>query len=104
IEFSLYPLGYIIVGPLAEKVFEPLMSGDNFLTNTIGQIIGVGPGRGMSLLLILLGILTMISTCLAYLSPRLRSVEEELPDIDIILDTNQTVTTFPEAVTSASSH
>ena len=104
IEFSLYPLGYIIVGPLAEKVFEPLMSGDNFLTNTIGQIIGVGPGRGMSLLLILLGILTMTSTCLAYLSPRLRSVEEELPDIDIIVDVNQTVTTFPEPVTSGSSN
>ncbi|NTW21675.1 MAG: MFS transporter [Nostocales cyanobacterium W4_Combined_metabat2_030] len=80
------------------------MSGDNFLTNTIGQIIGVGPGRGMSLLLILLGILTMTSTCLAYLSPRLRSVEEELPDIDIILDVNQTVTTFPEPVTSVSSN
>jgi MFS family permease len=101
IDVAFYPLGYIVVGPLAENVFEPLMSGDNLLTHTIGQIIGVGSGRGMSLLLIILGLLTIIPTGFAYLSPRLRLIEEELPDI--VLGTEENLTTTSEPVASVSS-
>ncbi|AHJ31341.1 MFS transporter [Nodularia spumigena CS-584] len=78
------------------------MQGNNFLTNTIGQIIGVGAGRGMSLLLVILGTITMIPTCFAYLSPRLRLIEEELPDI--VLDTEENIITISEPVASASSN
>ncbi|UKO95765.1 MFS transporter [Nostoc sp. UHCC 0870] len=75
------PLGYITIGPLAEKVFEPLMATDGFLAGNIGQIIGVGTGRGMGLLCIIMGILTISATCIAYFFPRLRLVEDELPDV-----------------------
>ncbi|MBE8986730.1 MFS transporter [Nostoc sp. LEGE 12450] len=75
------PLGYITIGPLAEKVFEPLMATDGFLAGSIGQIIGVGTGRGMGLLCIIMGILTISATCIAYFYPRLRFVEDELPDV-----------------------
>ena len=80
IEVAGLPLGYIIMGPLAEKVFEPLMATNGFLAGSIGLFIGVGPGRGMGLLLIIMGILTILETCIAYLYPRLRLVEDELPD------------------------
>lgn len=53
------PLGYITIGPLAEKVFEPLMATDGLLAGSIGQIIGVGTGRGMGLLCVIMGILTI---------------------------------------------
>ncbi|MFN6530372.1 MFS transporter [Nostoc sp. ChiSLP03a] len=81
IEAAALPLGYITIGPLAEKVFEPLMATDGYLAGSIGQIIGVGSGRGMGLLLIIMGVLTILETSLAYLYPRLRFVEDELPNV-----------------------
>jgi MFS transporter, DHA3 family, macrolide efflux protein len=81
IEVAGLPLGYITVGPLSEKVFEPLMAADGLLAGSIGQIIGVGTGRGMGLLFMLMGIFTILLTCIAYFYPRLRLVEDELPDV-----------------------
>ncbi|NDJ23276.1 MFS transporter [Nostoc sp. B(2019)] len=80
IEAAGLPLGYIAIAPLAE-VFEPLMATDGFLAGSIGQIIGVGTGRGMGLLFIIMGIFTISATCIAYFFPRLRLVEDELPDV-----------------------
>ena len=67
--------------PLAEKVFEPLMATNGFLAGSIGQIIGVGSGRGMGLLPMIMGVLTILETSIAYLYPRLRFVEDELPNV-----------------------
>ncbi|WP_226889401.1 MFS transporter [Nostoc sp. MG11] len=80
IEAAGLPLGYIAIAPLAE-VFEPLMATDGFLAGSIGQIIGVGKGRGMGLLFIIMGIFAISVTCIAYFFPRLRLVEDELPDV-----------------------
>lgn len=81
IEAAALPLGYITIGPLAENVFEPLMANHGSLAGSIGQIIGVGSGRGMGLLLIIMGVLTILETSIAYLYPRLRFVEDELPNV-----------------------
>jgi hypothetical protein len=56
------------------------MSTGGLLAGSIGQIIGVGPGRGIGLIFITLGALTMLATVVAYQYPRLRLLEEELPD------------------------
>ncbi|AOX00772.1 hypothetical protein BJP34_16165 [Moorena producens PAL-8-15-08-1] len=74
------PAGFLIVGPLAEKVFEPLMISDSLWANRIGTLIGTGVGRGMGLLLILLGGVSLLITLLASWYPRLRLLETELPD------------------------
>jgi MFS transporter, DHA3 family, macrolide efflux protein len=92
------PLGYITIGPLAEKVFEPLMATDGLLAGSIGQIIGVGTGRGMGLLCVIMGILTISATCITYFYPRLRFVEDELPDVidEVALATSATgITAIP---------
>jgi MFS transporter, DHA3 family, macrolide efflux protein len=75
------PLAYVIAAPLAEKIFEPLMSVDGLLAGSVGKIIGVGSGRGIGLLFAILGILTILVTIAAYQYPRLRLVDDELPDI-----------------------
>lgn len=80
IAWSSQPLAYLIAGPLTDRVFEPLMATKGPLASSIGQIIGVGPGRGIGLLFILMGSLTMLTTIAAYQYPRLRLVENELPD------------------------
>jgi len=73
-------LGYAIAGPLDELVFEPLMTSDGLLANTFVQMIGLGPGRGIALLDIVMGGLLVIATLCVYQYPRLRQLEDELPD------------------------
>ena len=77
---STTPLAYLTAGPLADKLFEPLLASDGPLTGSIGQITGVGPGRGIGLLFIVMGILKVAVTLGGYLYPRMRLVEDELPD------------------------
>jgi DHA3 family macrolide efflux protein-like MFS transporter len=80
IAMSSSPLASLVAGPLADYLFEPLLVVGGPLTGTIGKLIGVGPGRGIGLLFIVMGILTMLTAAVGYLYPRLRMVEEELPD------------------------
>ncbi|ARV58845.1 MFS transporter [Nostocales cyanobacterium HT-58-2] len=77
---SSLPLAYLVAGPLADRVFEPLLIVNGPLAGTIGQFIGTGPGRGIGLMFIFLGILTMLMTIVAYQYAPLRLVEDELPD------------------------
>ncbi|MDJ0702184.1 MAG: MFS transporter [Leptolyngbyaceae cyanobacterium MO_188.B28] len=74
------PLGYVVSGPLADRIFEPLMLPNGFLAGSIGTLIGVGPGRGIGLMFIVTGCLTLLVTLAAYQYPRLRRLEIELPD------------------------
>ncbi len=74
------PLASLVAGPLADRIFEPLMSANGLLAGSIGQFIGTGPGRGIGLMFIILGILTMLVTIIAYQYSPLRRVELELPD------------------------
>lgn len=81
IAFSCIPLAYVVAGPLADRIFEPLMAADGLLAGSVGQIIGVGPGRGIGLLFITMEIIAIIVTVAIYRYPRLRFVERELPDV-----------------------
>jgi MFS transporter, DHA3 family, macrolide efflux protein len=74
------PLAYAVAGPLADYVFEPLMAPGGLLAGNVGQLIGVGHGRGIGLLFMIVGVLTIIVTVVAYQYSRLRLVEDELPD------------------------
>jgi MFS family permease len=73
-------LTYVIAGPLADRVFEPMMAIHGPLTGSIGQILGTGPGRGIGLLFVTMGLLLALAAAISCLSPHLRRVEEELPD------------------------
>lgn len=77
---SFLPLAYLVAGPLADRIFEPLMTLNGPLAATIGQLIGIGPGRGIGLMFIILGILTILMTIIAYQYAPLRLVNDELPD------------------------
>ena len=82
------PLAYLLAGPLADNVFEPLLAPTGLLAGNIGQIIGFGPGRGIGLLFLAMGIIKMAVTVIGYAHPRIRFVEDELPDaIDGISNT-----------------
>lgn len=70
-------------GLLADRVFAPLLVEGGALARSIGAIIGVGPGRGIALMLILTGLLTLLIVALGVLSPAVRRLEDTLPDVDI---------------------
>lgn len=75
------PLAYVVAVPLAERIFEPLMAKNGLLAGSIGEIIGVGPGRGIGLLFITMEIIAILVTVAAYRYPRLWFMEDELPDV-----------------------
>lgn len=78
---SMMPLAFLLAGPLADKFFEPLMQNGGALANTfIGQIIGTGAGRGIGLMAIIAGLVGILVSMLVYANPRIRNLEDELPD------------------------
>lgn len=74
------PVAYLLGGPLADYVFEPMLATDGLLAGSVGQLIGTGPGRGLGLMILLLGLLNLTQLALAWRNPRLRNVVEEVPD------------------------
>jgi MFS transporter, DHA3 family, macrolide efflux protein len=80
IGWSSLPLAYGLAGPLADHVFEPLLLPQGLLAATVGELYGVGRGRGAALLLSLFGIVVALTACAGILNPRLRKLEEEVPD------------------------
>jgi MFS transporter, DHA3 family, macrolide efflux protein len=77
---SSLPVAYLVAGPLADRVFEPLLAPGGALAGTVGAVIGVGEGRGIGLLFMVLGALVIAGLAAAFANPRLRGVEDELPD------------------------
>jgi MFS family permease len=75
------PLAYFLAGPLAERVFVPLLEpGGDLAATWIGRLVGVGPGRGIGLLLIAIAALFAAVTLAAAAWPRLRGLEQTVPD------------------------
>ena len=75
-----HPFAYTVAGPLADKIFEPLMTPNGLLAGSIGKIIGVGTGRGIGLMFIVMGILSVLVTIIAYQYKPLRLLEKQLPN------------------------
>lgn len=74
------PVVVLSAGALADNFFEPLLAVDGALANSVGTIIGTGEGRGIGFIFSLIGIFLVGAAALGYLFPRLRLVEDELPD------------------------
>lgn len=78
---SMMPIAFLTAGPLADHFFEPLLSDGGALANTwIGQILGTGAGRGIGFMFILSGIVAIMISLIVFANPRIRNVEDELPD------------------------
>jgi DHA3 family macrolide efflux protein-like MFS transporter len=76
-----FAVAYLLGGTLADRIFEPLMANNGELANAFGQIIGTGPGRGMGLMFVLMGLLSIVAALGAFAHPRIRHLERGLPDM-----------------------
>ena len=78
------PLAFGLSGPLADRVFQPLM--ESAPPPVLARLVGAGPGRGYAVIFLLGGVLLLVATA-AFASYRpLRRVDEELPDFDEVED------------------
>lgn len=80
IAWSTMPLAYLAAGPLADNVFNPLLVEGGALADTVGKLIGVGPGRGTGFMFIVIGAVTILVAGAGYLNSHVRNLEDELPD------------------------
>ena len=74
------PPAFFAAGPLADRVFEPLMQPGGGLAGSLGALIGTGPGRGSAALVALLGAVVLAMGVWGLLSRRLVRMELEIPD------------------------
>lgn len=74
------PIAYVVAGPLADSVFEPLLAAGGPLSTSVGDIMGVGAGRGSALLVVLSGVGVILVAGGAWLVPSVRNIERDVPD------------------------
>lgn len=75
------PLALMLAGPLADRFFEPAMMPGRTLAAIFGGLMGVGAGRGIGLILVVMGMIVIVNVATGFLSPSLRRLEEEVPDV-----------------------
>ena len=79
------PIATLLVGPLADLVFEPAMSEPSFLSASFGQLVGYGAGAGMALIMVFCG-LAMAGVGVGGYGVRVvRDAESILPDHQVAI-------------------
>ncbi len=77
------PLSQLAAGPLADFVFEPAMMPSGRLANIFGWLVGTGPGAGMGLMFVLMGIISALCGLGGYAFRVIRDAEDILPDHEV---------------------
>jgi MFS family permease len=80
------PVATLLAGPLADNVFGPAMSTDTPMSAAFGWLVGVGPGTGMSLIIVFCGLAMSLVGVGGYAIREVRQAETLLPDHDVIVD------------------
>jgi len=78
---SVMPVAYLLAGPLADRVFNPFMEINGAWANTfLATLLGTGPGRGIGFMFVASAVIGVVVTIFTYANPRIRNIEDELPD------------------------
>lgn len=89
------PVAMLIAGPLADRVLTPAMMPGGSLAGLLGGLLGVGPGAGMALLLVVSGLLGMAVGLGGYFFRVVREAEDLIPDHDQTHSTVSRTTSKP---------
>jgi MFS transporter, DHA3 family, macrolide efflux protein len=73
-------ISYLLAGVISGYVFVPLVGRTHVRSGFLAAIIGNGAGRGYALTLLIVGLLIVATAAVSWLDPRIRRVEDELPD------------------------
>ncbi len=69
------------------------------LADSVGKVIGTGAGRGSAFIFILVGLLVLIASFFAWLHPRVRNIETEIPDV-VVEAVEETAVSVPTPSTA----
>lgn len=96
------PISVMLAGPLVDGVFQPAMNEGGVLASRLGPWIGVGPGRGVAALFVVLGLLQILVAAVALANPRLRRADLEIPNVEVKARDEETpVVPMPEVAIAA---
>ena len=71
-------VAYLLAGGLADRVLEPLLLPGGGLAASLGTWIGIGPGRGIAALCVVIGLVKAAAVLAVYTAPGARSLDEQL--------------------------
>jgi MFS family permease len=74
----------ILGGLLADHVMEPAMQNGSWIAKVFGWLTGTGPGSGMAGIMLVFGLLTILATLSGFVFPKIRNMEDLLPDQDLL--------------------
>lgn len=77
ISVAALPLGLLLVAPLAELVLEPRLQVGGAWEDTLGGLVGTGPGRGMALVFVVAGVLNLLVLAVGWCTPPIRQLDTE---------------------------
>jgi MFS transporter, DHA3 family, macrolide efflux protein len=83
IGWSSLPVAYLAAGPLADKVFTPLLLPQGMLAPSVGLLIGTGQGRGIGLLFVVMGAVMIGAVCLASRYRPFWELESKMLDVTL---------------------
>lgn len=66
------------------------MRSQSWLSSLFSWMIGIKPGSGMGLMMVVFGLLTILTMLSGYVFPAIRNIEDLLPDHDTLLKVEST--------------
>jgi len=76
------PIAALIAGPLVDNLLEPWMRAGQPGARLFGGLVGTGPGAGMGLVFVVIGLLGVLVAATGFALPSIRRLETLLPDHD----------------------
>jgi MFS family permease len=76
IQIASQPIGYLMGGILADRIFEPAMLNFAWFQNPFGMLVGTGPGAGMSSMFLFTSLFGGMLGFVGLLSPSVRQLDE----------------------------
>ncbi len=72
------PIGYLLGGVLADRIFEPAFLSAAPLANALRELVGTGPGAGMSAMFLFTALFGGLTGALGLFSPAIRRLDESV--------------------------
>ncbi|MGJ6963146.1 amino acid adenylation domain-containing protein [Streptosporangium sp. G11] len=80
VSWSTLPIGMAVVAPLGERLLNPLLVEGGALAPTVGAVIGVGQGRGVAFMYVVLGLGIAVHVLISMRTRVLSRFDDEMPD------------------------
>ena len=82
LQTSTVPIGLLLGGFLADRVFEPLMASGIPLAQILARIVGTGRGSGMAVMFLCTGTLGFLLSILCGCSRAVRTLAQQVQELE----------------------